>query len=505
MNIVVGVTGGIAAYKAVQIVRLLTQAGHDVTVVPTEDALRFVGMPTWEAISRNTVTTSVHDDVARVRHVALGQNADLVVVAPATANTIASMTAGLASDLLGTTLLATEAPVLIAPAMHAEMWRHPATQANIAVLRERGVHIVGPGEGELAGGDSGPGRMSEPEEIVAAALGIVTPGGLKGLRVAVSAGGTREPIDPVRFLGNRSSGRQGVAVALSAAEQGADVVLAASNIESDVLREARQHSRIRIVTAGTAAELGVAMRAAAADADVVVMAAAVADYRPVNVADRKLTKDADGLASIALVENEDILAGLARAREEGRAPRHQTLIGFAAETPRDHDELLDRARRKRQRKGVDFLVVNEVGWDRGFERSDNAVHIIGSRDEVIRDASGSKHDIADVLWSEVIADRTNRVPQSTGAAGAAESTPPVRPAADPVDEVGSAGQTAGTTPPVEPTASATPHPTTSGPTFTTSPVPPSSSATPPSSSASSSSTPPSSRGGGLPLRRSLRP
>ncbi|HCS60829.1 MAG TPA: bifunctional phosphopantothenoylcysteine decarboxylase/phosphopantothenate--cysteine ligase CoaBC, partial [Microbacterium sp.] len=221
MNIVVGVTGGIAAYKSVQLVRLLTKAGHDVTVIPTEDALRFVGMPTWEAISRNTVTTSVHDDVARVRHVALGQAAELVIIAPATANTIAKMTAGLADDLLGTTLLATTAPVVIAPAMHTEMWQHPATQANIHTLRERGVHMVGPGEGELAGGDSGPGRMSEPEEIFAAAMRVSSARSrvrdLEGVRVVISAGGTREPIDPVRFLGNRSSGRQGVALAAEAA------------------------------------------------------------------------------------------------------------------------------------------------------------------------------------------------------------------------------------------------------------------------------------------------
>src|SRR5690606_2635417 len=194
MNIVVGVTGGIAAYKTVGLVRLLVKAGHEVTVIPTEDALRFVGQPTWEAISRNTVTTSVHDDVARVRHVALGQATELVIVAPATANTIAKMTAGLADDLLGTTLLATTAPVAVAPAMHTEMWRHPATRANIATLRDRGVHVLGPGDGELTGGDSGPGRMLEPEVIAEAALALAAPQDLAGKRVAVSAGGTREPI-----------------------------------------------------------------------------------------------------------------------------------------------------------------------------------------------------------------------------------------------------------------------------------------------------------------------
>ncbi len=225
MVIVVGVTGGIAAYKAVQLVRLFVLDGHEVHVVPTEDALRFVGLPTWEAISRNRVTTSVHDDVPEVRHVALGQRADLVVVAPATANTIASMAAGLASDLLGTTLLATRAPVLIAPAMHTEMWQHPATVANMATLISRGVHVIGPADGPLTGGDTGPGRMSEPDEIHAAARRVLAPDrrDLAGLTVAVSAGGTREPIDPVRYLGNRSSGRQGVALAVAAAERGARV------------------------------------------------------------------------------------------------------------------------------------------------------------------------------------------------------------------------------------------------------------------------------------------
>ncbi|MGL4257776.1 MAG: bifunctional phosphopantothenoylcysteine decarboxylase/phosphopantothenate--cysteine ligase CoaBC, partial [Microbacterium sp.] len=223
MFVVVGVSGGIAAYKTVHLVRLLVKEGHEVHVVPTADAVRFVGLPTWEAISRNPVTTSVHEDVARVRHVALGQSADLVIVAPATANTLAKMATGLADDLLGTTLLATTAPVVVAPAMHTEMWRHPATVHNVATLRERGVVVVGPDDGALTGGDSGPGRMSEPEEIVAAALSVAGEGGredLAGLRVVVSAGGTREPIDPVRFIGNRSSGKQGIAVALAAADRG---------------------------------------------------------------------------------------------------------------------------------------------------------------------------------------------------------------------------------------------------------------------------------------------
>jgi phosphopantothenoylcysteine decarboxylase/phosphopantothenate--cysteine ligase len=399
VNIVVGVTGGIAAYKTVHLVRLLTKGGHDVTVVPTEDALRFVGLPTWEAISRHPVTTSVHEDVAKVRHVALGQAAELVIVAPATANSIAKITAGLADDLLGTTLLATEAPVLIAPAMHAEMWRNAATQANIATLRDRGVHVVGPAEGELAGGDSGPGRMSEPEEIFAAAQALLAPADLAGVRVVVSAGGTREPIDPVRFLGNRSSGRQGVAVAAEAAARGAEVTVVAANVSADVLADLRDPA-IRVVSVGAAAALAEAMKREVADADVVVMAAAVADYRPVQVSDRKLTKEAGGVPTIELVENEDIVAALAAERRPG-----QLVVAFAAETPEDEAELLARARRKQQRKGVDLLVVNEVGWERGFERAENAVRILGPGGADAGAASGSKRAVAAAIWNAIVQER----------------------------------------------------------------------------------------------------
>jgi phosphopantothenoylcysteine decarboxylase/phosphopantothenate--cysteine ligase len=399
VNIVVGVTGGIAAYKTVHLVRLLTKGGHDVTVVPTEDALRFVGTPTWEAISRHPVTTSVHEDVAKVRHVALGQAAELVIVAPATANSIAKIAAGLADDLLGTTLLATEAPVLIAPAMHAEMWRNAATQANIATLRERGVHVVGPADGELAGGDSGPGRMSEPEEILAAAQALLAPGDLAGVRVVVSAGGTREPIDPVRFLGNRSSGRQGVALAAEAAARGAEVTVVAANVSADVLADVR-HPAIRVLAVGAAAELAEVMKREALEADVVVMAAAVADYRPVEVSDRKLTKEAGGVPTIELVENEDIVAALAAARRSG-----QLVVAFAAETPEDEAELLARARGKQQRKGVDLLVVNEVGWERGFERAENAVRILGPGGVDAGVASGSKRAVASAIWDAIVRER----------------------------------------------------------------------------------------------------
>ncbi|OYC97266.1 bifunctional phosphopantothenoylcysteine decarboxylase/phosphopantothenate--cysteine ligase CoaBC [Microbacterium sp. Yaish 1] len=403
MFIVVGVTGGIAAYKSVHLVRLLVQQGHEVHVIPTEDSLRFIGLTTWEAISRNPVTTSVHDDVARVRHVALGQSADLVIVAPATANTIASMTAGLASDLLGTTLLATTAPVVIAPAMHTEMWRHPATAANVATLRERGVLIVGPADGPLTGGDSGPGRMSEPEDIVAAALALVSPApaDLDGLHVAVSTGGTREPLDPVRFLGNRSSGRQGAEIALEAARRGASVMLVAASVDAGVLDAAAAHPRITIRHVETAAELGEAMSDAAAAAEVVIMVAAVADYRAARVSHHKLRKEDGPLETIELVPNDDILARLAAARRDG-----QTVVGFAAETA--DDDLLERARRKRERKGVDLLVVNEVGWDAGFGAGENAVAVIGEGGTVVAEAAGAKSAVARVVWDAIVATRAGR-------------------------------------------------------------------------------------------------
>ncbi len=402
MYVIVGVTGGIAAYKTVQLVRLLVLDGHEVHVIPTDDATRFVGIPTWEAISRNPVTTSVHDDVAKVRHVALGQAADLVIVAPATANFLAKMAAGLADDLLGTSLLATTAPVVVAPAMHTEMWRHPATTHNVEVLRSRGVHVVGPEDGPLTGGDVGPGRMSEPEQLHAFVASLLAHrDDLAGLRVVVSAGGTREPIDPVRYIGNRSSGRQGVAVALAAADRGAQVTLVAAHVDGDVLAAARAHPRIEIAHAATAAELAAEVSARAAEADIVVMAAAVADYRVAEASERKLAKEETGGGlTLTLVETDDILAALVRDRRDG-----QTLVGFAAETETDAAALLDRARRKRRRKGVDLLAVNEVGWEKGFEAPDNTLTFIGADDEVIATVSGTKREVADALWDAVLSRR----------------------------------------------------------------------------------------------------
>jgi phosphopantothenoylcysteine decarboxylase/phosphopantothenate--cysteine ligase len=278
VNIVVGVTGGIAAYKAVNVIRGLVLAGHDVHVVATEAALRFVGKPTLEAISRNIVHTDLYEGVAEVRHVAIGQAADLIVIAPATANSIAKLAAGLADDLLGNTVLASRAPVVIAPAMHTEMWQHPATVHNIDVLRSRGVTVVGPAVGQLTGADSGPGRLEEPDEIVRAALAVLEPKDLVSRRILVSAGGTREALDPVRYLGNRSSGKQGLALALAAVARGAEVTLIGANLE------VQTPASMRVLHVGSTLELAAAMRDAAPEADVVIMAAAVADYRPESVA-----------------------------------------------------------------------------------------------------------------------------------------------------------------------------------------------------------------------------
>ncbi|WP_445445184.1 bifunctional phosphopantothenoylcysteine decarboxylase/phosphopantothenate--cysteine ligase CoaBC [Clavibacter sp. km3a] len=390
--VVVGITGGIAAYKAVGVVRGLVLLGHDVHVVPTEAALRFVGKPTLEAVSRNPVTSDLYDGVSEVRHVALGQTADLIVVAPATAHTLASMALGLSDDLLGTTILASRAPVVVAPAMHTEMWQHPATQANAALLRSRGVTLVGPTSGRLTGTDSGPGRMAEVEDVIAAALAAVRPGGrdLEGRRVVVSAGGTREPLDPVRFLGNRSSGRQGVALAVAARDRGADVVLVAAHLEVPA------PAGVRVVPVSTAVELSDAMTREAEVADVVIMAAAVADYRPVAVAEGKIKKEEAGeQLSVELVRNPDILQRLAA---DAATPRpdgtRRVVVGFAAETEQDPAELLRIGRAKLARKGCDLLVLNRVGWTEGFATEGNTITVLGRTGDTLAEASGSKEQVA---------------------------------------------------------------------------------------------------------------
>lgn len=393
LTVVVGITGGIAAYKAVGVVRGFVLAGHDVHVVASENALRFVGRPTLEAISRNPVHTELFEGVAEVRHVAIGQSADLVVVAPATADSIARMAAGLASDLLGNTLLATTAPVVIAPAMHTEMWRHPATVANIATLRSRGVVIVGPASGRLTGSDAGEGRMSEPETIVAAAMAVLRPRDLLGVRILVSAGGTREPLDPVRYIGNRSSGRQGLAIAEAARDRGAEVVLVAAHLETGP-----PPTGVRLVPVSTAEELRAAMHEESRTADVVVMAAAVADYRPAEVSSAKIKKESAGdELTLRLVRNPDILRELVDARPSG-----QRIVGFAAETEPDDDRLLEVARRKAARKGADALVVNRVGWTETFGAPDNRVVILGSDGEVLAAAAGSKAEVAQRVLDMIV-------------------------------------------------------------------------------------------------------
>jgi phosphopantothenoylcysteine decarboxylase/phosphopantothenate--cysteine ligase len=392
LTVVVGITGGIAAYKAVGVARALVRAGHDVHIVATEGALRFVGRPTLEAISRNPVHTDLYEGVAEVRHVALGQRADLIVIAPATAHTIASLAAGLAGDLLGTTVLASAAPLVIAPAMHTEMWEHPATVANIATLRSRGVTIVGPGTGALTGTDVGAGRMAEPDEIVERALAVVGPHDLAGRRILISAGGTREPLDPVRFLGNRSSGKQGVALATAAVARGAAVTLVAAHLEVPPPHGAA------IIEVGTAAELEAALVEGSATADIIVMAAAVADFRPAAVADGKIKKTDDGAGlTLELERTPDILAGLAAARRPG-----QRIVGFAAETEPDDDALLRVAAAKAQRKGVDLLVVNRVGWSEGFGSPTNAVMLLDGTGSLVDRAAGDKLSVAHRILDHLV-------------------------------------------------------------------------------------------------------
>jgi len=386
-RIVLGVAGGIAAYKAASLVRLFTENGHDVTVVPTASALRFVGAPTWEALSGKPVATDVWSDVAEVPHVRIGQAADLVIVAPATADLVARAAAGLADDLLSTTLLTASCPVVLAPAMHTEMWQHPATQANISTLLERGVHVIPPASGRLTGADTGPGRLPEPEELYAACLRLLEAGAatgaepgvlgrpLAGRRVVVSAGGTREPLDPVRYLGNRSSGRQGYALAAVAAARGAEVTLVSANAGLPV------PDGVDVVSVGTALELQAAVEEAAEDADVVIMAAAVADFRPKSPATTKIKKSHDvgpdgggrGAPPHQQVSHPHKHARLVESRGDAKRP---LIVGFAAETGDGSASVLEHARVKLARKGCDLLVANEVGDGLAFGLETNTVHLL---------------------------------------------------------------------------------------------------------------------------------
>lgn len=395
MRVLLGVSGGIAAYKAVLLLRLLREQGHSVRVLPTEAALRFIGAPTWEALSGEPATSQVFEDVEHVPHVALGQGADLVIVAPATADLLARAAHGRADDLLTSALLTARCPVVMAPAMHTEMWEHPATVANIATLRSRGVDIIEPAVGRLTGTDSGTGRLPEPEQILAHALSAVAPqGDLTGRRIVISAGGTRESIDPVRFLGNRSTGRQGIALARAARSRGAHVTLVAANVTEPLTGAA--HNLVRVESTD---ELRAAVRDAAHDAEVVVMAAAVADFRPVDRPESKIKKIAgEAPPSIELVENPDILAELAQERVRPG----QVVVGFAAETGDSDGSVLDHGRRKAQRKGADLLAINEVGGGLGFGTDTNTVTIVNGDGEIVREASGSKTDVAHAILDAVV-------------------------------------------------------------------------------------------------------
>ena len=403
-SVVLGVAGGIAAYKAASLLRLLTEGGARVRVVPTASALQFVGEATWAALSGQAVATDVWTDVHEVPHVRIGREADLVVVAPATADLLARAAAGLAGDLLTATLLTARCPVLMAPAMHTEMWEHPATRANVALLRSRGVVVLEPASGRLTGADTGPGRLPEPAAIHAAALRLLARDALEpdlaGRHVVVSAGGTREPLDPVRFLGNASTGRQGFALAATAAARGARVTLVAANTELPA------PAGVDVVAVGTARQLREAVLAAAADADAVVMAAAVADFRPASEATTKIKNSDDGTSAptVELVRNPDVLADLVAARRDGALPAGVVLVGFAAETGDATAGVLEHGRAKLARKGVDLLVVNEVGPGRGFGTPDNAVVVLQSGPGAAEVPVGpaSKEDVADAVWDAVL-------------------------------------------------------------------------------------------------------
>ena len=400
MRIVLGVGGGIAAYKVASLLRLFTEAGHDVTVIPTEAATRFVGVATWEALSGNPVTNSVFDDVDQVKHVRLGHEADLIVVAPATADLLARAATGQANDLLTNTLLMASGPVLFAPAMHTEMWQHAATQANVETLRSRGVTVLEPASGRLTGSDSGPGRLPEPEAIFDAAIALMQDSDvpahlpLAGRTVTISAGGTREPLDPVRFLGNRSSGKQGVALAAAARDAGATVRLVAAHMDVPA------PAGVELIAVETALQLREAMLAAAADSDVVIMAAAVADFRPAEVSGSKIKKRDDTADPvITLVRNPDILHELVAVRDT--AGSSQLVVGFAAETGDEHGDVLSYAEAKLKRKGCDLLVVNHVGADKVFGQDHNSVVILSRAASEPQSASGSKQDVAAIVIDRI--------------------------------------------------------------------------------------------------------
>jgi phosphopantothenoylcysteine decarboxylase / phosphopantothenate---cysteine ligase len=401
-RVVLGVSGGIAAYKACELLRRFTESGHDVTVVPTRAALEFVGTATWSALSGKPVSAEVWDSVHEVPHVRIGQTADLVVVAPATADVLAKAAHGIADDLLTNTLLTARCPVVFAPAMHTEMWEHTATQDNVATLRRRGALVIEPAEGRLTGADTGKGRFPEPDEIFELCRDVLARRGqgsdtlldLAGRHVVVSAGGTREYLDPVRFLGNRSSGLQGYALARVAAARGAEVTLVAANTSLP------DPAGVKVVPVVTTGELRDAVVSAAAGADAVVMAAAPADYRPATTAATKMKKADDGSAPVVhLEQTTDVLAEISRDRSRPGS----VIVGFAAETGDDTGSVLEHARAKLDRKGCDLLVVNDVSGGKVFGEAHNEAVILdsdGAAEEVPR---ASKSALAHVIWDRVVA------------------------------------------------------------------------------------------------------
>jgi phosphopantothenoylcysteine decarboxylase/phosphopantothenate--cysteine ligase len=395
MRVILGVGAGIAAYKACELLRLLTESGHRVRVVPTPDALRFVGEATWAALSGEPASATTWDDVHEVPHVRLGQGADLVIVAPATADVLARAAAGLSGDLLTAVLLTARCPVAYAPAMHTEMWEHPATRANVVTLRSRGAIVIDPASGRLTGADTGPGRLPDPAELFAVARRLLARGSagltadLAGRHVLVTAGGTREELDPVRFIGNWSSGRQGYALASTAAARGATVTLISANVAL------ADPAGARLLRVTSALELREAALAAAAQADAVVMAAAVADYRPASRSEQKLKKGGGPPEPVALTENPDILRELSRDR---RRPG-QVIAGFGAET----GDLLAHGMAKLAAKGCDLLVVNQVGAGLAFGTSDNEALILAADGAQLRVPRGPKQTLADVIWDLVAA------------------------------------------------------------------------------------------------------
>ncbi len=395
MRVILGVAGGIAAYKACELLRLLTESGHQVRVVPTQSALNFVGPATWAALSGQPVTASPWDDVHEVPHVRLGQEADLVIVAPATADLLARAAAGRSDDLLTAVLLTARCPVVFAPAMHTEMWQHPATQANVATLRSRGALVLDPASGRLTGKDTGPGRLPEPAELFAVAQRVLTRGvaglapDLAGRSVLVSAGGTREELDPVRYLGNWSSGLQGYALASTAVSRGAEVTLVAANTGLP------DPAGAKVIGVKSALQMRSEMLAAAPLADAIVMAAAVADYRPAVRSEQKIKKTGAAPEPIALVENPDIVRDLVAARQRAG----QVIVAFGAET----GDVVANGRAKLARKGCDLLVVNQVGNGLAFGTADNEAIVLGADGSEVVLPRGPKEQIADRIWDLVAA------------------------------------------------------------------------------------------------------